>query len=346
MTSNKSGQPLRFMALLMIAWITLRIAAQPGPSPLSPLPLMDGRTATAAMAPRQTIPVAVAKATEESHREPVSRFRKANSVTAISLPSIDKTGRSAVDVMPIKRPPTTANRSLDIISPYPPPQSLGLPVQSPPSSDHWRGSSWMLWRDGGMRRADIARTGRLGGSQIGARLDYVLNPAAAHRATAYARMSTALDSPAAPEVAVGLAIQPLRALPVNFAIERRIAIDTGGRNAMAVMAVGGFGPTPVAFGLQAEAYAQAGIVGFRERDAFIDGKLSLFAPVPNTALRMGGALSGGAQPSADRLDIGPEVQIRLPLRPMNARLSIEWRERIGGRAAPASGLALTLGADF
>lgn len=115
---------------------------------------------------------------------------------------------------------------------------------------------------------------------------------------------------------------------------------------MAVMAVGGFGPTPIALGMEAQAYAQAGIVGFRQRDAFIDGKLSLLAPVQNTALRVGAAISGGAQPGVERLDIGPEIQVRLPLHPIAARLSIEWRERVGGRAAPASGLALTLGADF
>lgn len=204
----------------------------------------------------------------------------------------------------------------------------------------------MLWRGGGMSQADLARTGRLGGSQVGARLDYVLNPAARHRATAYARASSALDSPAAPEAAIGLSLQPFTSLPVNVAIERRIALGAGARDAMAVMAVGGFGPTPVALGMEAEAYAQTGIVGFRQRDAFIDGKLSLLTPVQNTALKLGAAISGGAQPGVERLDIGPEIQVRLPLQPVAARLSIEWRERIGGRAAPASGLALTLGADF
>lgn len=182
----------------------------------------------------------------------------------------------------------------------------------------------------------------MGGSQIGARLDYVLNPAT----TAYARASSALESPAAPEAAIGLSLQLFTSLPVNVAVERRIALGAGARDAMAVMAVGGFGPTPVALGMEAQAYAQAGIVGFRHRDAFIDGKLSLLAPVQKTALRVGAAISGGAQPGVERLDIGPEMQVRLPLQPVAARLSIEWRERIAGRAAPASGLALTLGADF
>jgi hypothetical protein len=61
---------------------------------------------------------------------------------------------------------------------------------------------------------------------------------------------------------------------------------------------------------------------------------------------LGASLSGGAQPQVERLDIGPEIQIRLPIKPIGARLSLEWRERIAGRAAPASGLAVTLGADF
>jgi hypothetical protein len=61
---------------------------------------------------------------------------------------------------------------------------------------------------------------------------------------------------------------------------------------------------------------------------------------------VGAALSGGAQPGISRLDIGPEIQVRLPLPQGGARLSVEWRERVAGDALPGSGLAITLGADF
>lgn len=163
--------------------------------------------------------------------------------------------------------------------------------------------------------------------------------------TAYARATRALERPAAPEAAVGLALRPSDAIAFSLAVERRAALGQGGRNAMTAMAVGGFGPTRLLPGIDAEAYAQTGLVGFRRRDAFVDGKLSLTTPVQGP-LHIGAALSGGAQPGVERLDIGPEMRVRLPLPNLSARIGVEWRERVIGRAAPASGLAITLAADF
>jgi hypothetical protein len=229
------------------------------------------------------------------------------------------------------------------------PSPLFLPPPSPArraAPDRWRASGWMLWRQGSSLARDTAGVGRLGGSQVGARIDYDLTPARSLRAAPYTRLTSALQRPAAPEAAVGLSIQPRRAIPVSIAVERRIALGDGARNANAALAVGGFGPKPVAIGLEAEGYAQAGVVGFRRGDLFIDGKTSLMRPLSATPLRAGASLSGGAQPGASRLDIGPEVQLRLPLPHIPARLSIEWRHRIAGHARPGSGLAVTLGADF
>ncbi|KQN05030.1 hypothetical protein ASE85_06855 [Sphingobium sp. Leaf26] len=214
------------------------------------------------------------------------------------------------------------------------------------TADRWHAGAWLLWRAGGSVGSKTVTAGQLGGSQAGLRLDYDLAPHAATRMTAYGRATSALHRPAAPEGAVGLAIQPVRSLPISLATERRIALGVGGRNANAVMAVGGFGPTAIAPSLMTEAYVQTGFVGFRQRDAFIDGKFSLTTPLSATPLRLGIALSGGAQPGASRLDIGPELQIRLPLPQNNARLSVEWRQRIAGHARPGSGLAVTLAADF
>nr|WP_255326307.1 hypothetical protein [Sphingobium sp. EM0848] len=214
------------------------------------------------------------------------------------------------------------------------------------SVDRWHGSAWFLWRDGGATQADAIAGGKLGGSQAGVRIDFDLTPHSSSRATVYARASAALNRPASPEAALGLAWQPARAVPISFAAERRIALGKGGRNANAVMAVGGFGPTPVLPFLEVEAYAQGGMVGFRSNDLFVDGKMALLSPVRETPVRIGASLSGGAQPHVERLDIGPEIQVRLPIKPVAARLTVEWRERIAGHAAPLSGLAVTLGADF
>lgn len=221
---------------------------------------------------------------------------------------------------------------------------LTLPGQTQP--DRWRGSAWLLWRDGSASGADIVTAGRLGGSQVGVRVDYDLSLASAGRVSAYGRASAALNRPASPEAAIGLAWQPSRAIPISIAAERRIALGKGARDANALLAVGGFGPTPIVAGLEAEAYAQAGLVGFHNRDLFADGKLSLLSPIARLPIRLGASLSGGAQPGVERLDIGPEMQLRLPLPQVAARLRLEWRERVAGRASPPSGLAVTLGADF
>jgi hypothetical protein len=220
-----------------------------------------------------------------------------------------------------------------------------LTLRKAGSLDRWHGSSWLLWRDGSATRTD-AVTGRLGGSQAGVRIDYDLTPQAPGRVAVYTRATSAMNRPASPEAALGLAWQPARTVPVSFAAERRLALGKGARNANAIMAIGGFGPTPIAPSLEAEAYTQGGMVGFRSNDFFVDGKISLLSPIGHSPLRLGASLSGGAQPQVERLDIGPEIQIRLPIKPIGARLSLEWRERIAGRAAPASGLAVTLGADF
>jgi len=246
---------------------------------------------------------------------------------------------------------TTPDPARAVTSPYSSPArspapAVPLTLPNLRGADRWRASAWLLWRDGSANSASIVTAGRLGGSQAGFRLDYDLTPASTGRAAAYGRVTAALNQPASPEGAVGLAWQPSRTIPISIAAERRIALGKGARDANAVLAVGGFGPTPVALGLEAEAYAQAGVVGFHRRDLFADGKFSLLSPVRGAPFRVGASLSGGAQPGVERVDIGPEVQLRLPLPQVAARISVEWRERIAGQASPPSGFAVTLGADF
>ncbi|MGE4323648.1 MAG: hypothetical protein AB7E60_11545 [Sphingobium sp.] len=213
-------------------------------------------------------------------------------------------------------------------------------------TDRWRMSSWILWRDGSGPGTGYAPPGRLGGSQAGVRLDTALTSVGPGTLFAYTRVTTALTRPAAPEAALGFAVQPTRRVPVSLAVERRIALGSGARDAMAVIVAGGFGPVAVATSIETEGYAQAGFVGLHSMDRFIDGKLSAFVLKPTQHLRLGASLSGGAQPGVSRLDLGPEIQIRLPSAPLASRLSVEWRARIAGTAAPSSGLAITLAADF
>lgn len=346
MTARRRGQPLYALTFLLAGWIIARLAAHislyhpPIPPPVPSEPVM---IAAAGFFPAQ--------------------FGQLGPPPTLLRPV--KPGPSTSN-QSSQRPRTTPSPDLRIDPlqflhpvadftphdprhpvPDPAPARLPTPIATPlptPSAgfDRWSGSGWMLWRPGGSP-PDLASIGRLGGSQIGLRIDYRLTQTP--RIAAYARATRAFDHPAAPESAIGLALRPSAAIPVSLAIERRIALGDGARDAMAVMAVGGFGPTEIAPRINAESYIQTGLVGFHHRDAFIDGKFSLSTPVQHD-ITIGAAISGGAQPGVERLDIGPELQLRLPLPRAAARLSVEWRQRILGHAAPVSGLAITLASDF
>lgn len=351
MNKAASGRPIRFFILVMIGWATVRLASPAGnlfdeamedvfhpparPRIVAALAQKGGRFAWQTIIARKPQPVSI------SPQAPPHAASRMSGSGGLAMKSA---------FLPLATTTTSSTQAMDktintdsAINPAP-----ALPAVSaqPASVDRWHGSAWLLWRDGSATRADAIAAGRLGGSQAGVRIDFDLTPHAPSKATAYARASTALNRPASPEAALGLAWQPARTISISIAAERRIALGKGARNANAVMAVGGFGPTPVAPSLEVEAYAQGGMVGFRSNDFFVDGKMSLLSPVGHSPLRIGASLSGGAQPQVERLDIGPELQIRLPLKPVAAKLGIEWRERIAGHAAPSSGPAVTLGADF
>jgi hypothetical protein len=215
------------------------------------------------------------------------------------------------------------------------------------SAGRWSGTAWMLWRpDVG---SSFAQAPLLGGSQAGGRIDYRLTSGRAGQLSLYGRVSRALTGPSSEEGALGVALRPGR-LPVSLLAERRQRLGPGGRNGFALLAAGGMGPRDLVPRVEAEGYAQAGLVGLPGLDGFADGKASLSYRLTPTnerrSLTLGASLSGSVQPGAGRVDIGPELRLRLPLGATAMRLSTEWRERIVGDARPARGPAITLVADF
>ena len=344
MTVTTSGRPLRFFALLILGWVAFRAAVIWMDEPnslarplmrLAPMPVRSFAMET----PTVSTPGPGARKGKEHdafrperqarHHHPHQISRDIPLHLAGFSPPSDEAAPSGNYGSPV----------LAIPAPEPHPSPYR------PSTDRWRASAWLFWRDGG----DVPHAlspGRLGASQAGIRIDFLLAPSMERRATAYGRISGALDHPIATEAALGISLQPVPGIPVSIGIERRIALGEGGRNANAALIVGGFGPTVLFDGVEAEGYTQMGMVGLRGRDLFADGKLSLLSRIGKSSFRIGGSLSGGAQPDLERLDIGPELQWRLPLPDANARIVIEWRERIAGRARPPSGLAMTLATDF
>ncbi|HEX7784291.1 MAG TPA: hypothetical protein VF509_15940 [Sphingobium sp.] len=343
-----AGRPVRAFVLLLLGWTISRIVISastslvPPSAPaserrlyqrltfdiptsvrapiMSPATIFDTKSAGfAAMATRR-LSVAIPPSVEDSPAEEKDR----------SINSMDNSYAYSVAVP----------------DPLPAPTSQAQPfLPAAKGSSRWSMDAWTLVRNGGSQ-SSLASYGQLGASQAGMRLQYDLTPHQPSRIALYSRVSSALDSPHAPEASVGLAYRPARSLPFDVAIERRFSLGDGARNAFAVIGITGFGPAQMPLGLQGEGYAQAGFVGLKRKDAFADGKLSVSKAIAGDNIAIGLTTSGGAQRNLTRLDIGPHVQMRLSAGKIQSRLAAEWRQRITGRAQPGSGPAITLAAGF
>lgn len=211
------------------------------------------------------------------------------------------------------------------------------PLMRPTGLDRWSASAWLLVR--GNPRSSLASAGTLGGSQGGFRIGYRLGRPLALSA----RVSSPLGNRRGAEAAFGLDWRPSARLPLNLLVERRQAIRQEGRNAFALTLYGGI-YRRLAGNFRLDAYAQAGIVGAQSRDLFADGGVRLGVPI--RGVEVGASVAGGVQPGVARLDLGPQVTLRVPVAGERLRLTAEWRIRIAGEARPGSGPALTLASDF
>ncbi len=128
---------------------------------------------------------------------------------------------------------------------------------------------------------------------------------------------------------------------MSITAERRHGFGSG-RSAFALFAEGGVYDRPMPFRMRLDAYAQAGVVGFRRRDVFIDGAATFTRPVWRQ-ISLGAGVWGGAQPGVYRLDAGPRVSLRVG---RSMRVHLDYRQRIIGNAAPGSGPAVTVAGDF
>lgn len=228
--------------------------------------------------------------------------------------------------------------------------AAGLARATTAASPHrWSADAWALVRGGGGSAGAAPFGPTYGASQVGAVLRYRLAPTSGHRPTAYVRATAALAG-REQEIAAGLSLRPVPKLPIAIAAEGRIGrfgVDTLVRPA--VVAVTEFAPVTLPAGVRAEFYAQGGYVGGRGATAFVDGSLRLdrrVAQVGRFELRAGAGAWGGAQKGAQRLDIGPSATIGVSQGRAAARLALDWRLRVAGETAPASGPALTISAGF
>ena len=329
-----TGRPLRFLALVLGGWICARAAI------LSP----DWWSEAALNPPPATIRPELRSARTTGIRQaaPAVSLRPANPslIRHVSY----KTGqapprrREATPAVPIA-PSRSANLGVAAGWPArdPTAQSAVLPVGSA-AAGRWSASAWLLVRSGS-GRPGLTPGGTLGGSQAGARLGYRLGGGVSLSARTYAP----LRRPAGAELAAGVAWRPAAAVPVEILAERRLAMGGEGRSAFSITASGG-GSLALPGRLRLDLYGQAGIVGLRSRDAFVDASARMSAAVG--PVEVGAGAWAGAQPGASRLDAGPALSWRLPAARANVRVEADWRFRIAGEASPGSGPALTLAADF
>jgi hypothetical protein len=338
-----AGRPVWFVGRVVGGWTAMRLLLV---LPFETAATPDGPQTRPALPERARLAERPPTELRENVPNPFRTKRQAG----IALPPVmilSATARvpvAALDPM-AAQPASTAPPA----EPAYPAQEAGIPgpPQAGRASGRWSGAAWMLWRPEGAEVA-LAPAGRLGGAQAGLRVDYALRPASRLRPALYGRVSGALGEPVAAEAAVGIALRPA-GLPVTLAVERRAALSHGGRNDFALIIAGGLYRRPLTRHLRIDGYGQAGMVGLARPDAFVDGRLTIETVAGHQGsgdIAIGAGLWGGAQPGLARLDIGPQVTVRLPLGSRHVRLGLEWRQRIAGEARPASGPAISAGLDF
>lgn len=216
----------------------------------------------------------------------------------------------------------------------------------------WSGDGWLLVRQGGGAAALASGSPAYGGSQAGAVVRFRLGNGSHGATYLYARATGALDTPGdEPEAALGVGLRPIAGLPVRLLAEARVrSFGAGVRARPAIAAVTELPPVPLPGRIQGEVYAQAGYVAGRDPTAFFDlqalAERSLVQPSRGTDLRVGGGIWAGGQRGAARLDLGPRVALRVAVGGASSRVALDWRLRVAGNAAPASGAALTVSAGF
>ncbi|WJY19159.1 hypothetical protein QQS45_02680 [Alteriqipengyuania flavescens] len=230
------------------------------------------------------------------------------------------------------------------------PLSPAYVIDQRPAS-RWSAGVWLLARDGSSA-ALSSLSPPYGGSQAGAVVRYRLG-GSDNRPTAYARVNRSLARNAADsELALGLSARPLARVPVVAAVEGRVRDVRGGTDTRAAALAWTELPVQsLPLGLRAEAYLQGGYVTGRDATAFVDGQVRIDREVAalgggRVRLRAGGGAWGGAQEGAARLDVGPGATMQLDLGQPAAQVALDWRFRVGGDAAPASGPAVTVTIGF
>lgn len=375
-TIRRRGGPLMMLALVLTAWTGTRamwwenpfpplsavistpfVAAAPPPPGLPVMPAVveqpDATLTRTAIAAPLILSAGIMDAETELYQMPSGRQRAQLAAaqqsvwsTALRRQMFQHASASAFDI---------GSRASQAHPPFLPSRRAASSGQAG-TERRWSLDAWAFVRQGS--NAAPVSQGRVpiyGASQIGALLQYRLAVQAARDPRLYARAYHALVPRGESEVAVGASIRPVSVVPVRVAGELRYT-DAAFTNELrpSAFAVTELPPIALPHGAQLDAYGQAGWVGGASSTAFADGQASVTRAVgavtkasgEDLRLSVGAGAWGGAQEDAQRLDLGPTVRLDLKVGAVPARISIDWRERVGGQAGPDSGLAATVSARF
>lgn len=362
------GAPLAMMGLVLSAWIGGRamVWESPFPSPASLIPA--GFTAIAAAGPDAS-PAAGAVPTATGSPTPSRRAVRARSDGSFALLASGLTVGMDPDYAfahqylwrTALRSPVGAGRMAAVYVTDGGDDAPFFAASPAPSATRrragrWSVDAWGFWRQGS-DAAPISQ-GRVpiyGASQVGAVLQYRIDPENARDPRLYARAYRALVRRGESELALGASARPLPRVPVRLFGELRVTEGVFRTEARpAAFAVSELPAQALPLGARLEAYAQAGWVGGEDATLFADGQASLTREVDQVAqatgdamhLSLGAGAWGGAQKGAHRVDLGPTIRLDVTLGEVPARLSLDWRERVEGDAAPGSGAAVTLSTRF
>ncbi|MEO7276860.1 MAG: hypothetical protein ABIW33_02420 [Sphingomicrobium sp.] len=305
----------------------LSLAAIEAPAPAPAMAAYPGQHAQQARAP-------VSRAYWGGRESPASRFTQLMPVPAAQyftpVPTLDQWPLSRY----VSRSYAPLRQSVVVA------QSQSIPV-SPGTQklDRVQLTAWAMLRSqqtGVAGTPSLANGGTLGASQAGSRIAYNFT----RQIAATARTTSEVGRRGA-EVALGVRIQPARAIPLWVTAERRQRLGSAGsgRNAFALFFESGVYNRPIGWRFAVDSYLQGGIVG---RDGFLDGGLTVTRPVMRR-VAAGVGVWGGMQPGVARLDVGPRLTLKVR---DNIRVHLDWRQRVAGNAKPGSGAAVTLAGDF
>jgi hypothetical protein len=353
----QTNRAIRATAIIILCWVGLRSSF---------LLLSTGAETSPPL--RQSVEAALPTnrhtSIKHSTKKPamMSRTSAPTKVTLALRGQVAKTQQpplNAIDIVRLARLEPVAQTKTQVeaqAQPIPSPlqpdtSTMPLPFNPapPPRFPDLRISAWAIMRPAGSV-PNLATNGQLGASQAGVRIQQPLIRTDQHMLIAFnLRVSAPLDQRLGREAGLGLAARPIKQMPIELIVERRVALDRGGRNAFAVIAAGGFDDKPLVRKVTASGYVQTGMVGFAQNDGFVDGAVRVERAVldhDHRSLRLGAGLWGAVQPNVARIDAGPILAVKQRLGAANFRISAEYRWRLAGQAQPASGPALTIGTDF